>query len=1112
MMTYIHNIPLKYKFLMLVAFATVGALFIGAFSSQTLKENLLQDRFLEIKKLVEVATDVVEIYHAREKQGLLSKHEAQRRAMETLRKMRAGESQYYFIVDRDHRLVMPPENPELEGQDQRGNRDPNGKRLFVEMVDTVREQGAGRIAYEWPKPGAEKPQPKVSYVKGFTPWGWIIGTGIYIDDVDASYWKQLFHMTWIGALVLALVSIPSFLISKSLLSRFQDVLSLTHRLAAGDLSKELHMPGRDELGEMARSLNETVVGMRRSLEEMQRVAEQDRSKSRELQKAHQSLRQRADALHESERRLATLMANLPGMAYRCRNDRDWTMEFVSDGVCDLTDYRPEDLVENRKVSYGDIMYPDDREHVWIQVQAALRDQKPFNIKYRIQTVSREIRWVWEQGRGIFTPDAELLALEGFITDITDAKRAEQALRESEEKYRRVVDNANEAIFVLQDGMFKFFNPKSMEILGYSKEALNRKPFTEFIHSDDRTRAVERYLKRLAGDDVPNVDTFRITDNVGHVKWVEMKPVVINWQNSPGTLNFLSDITERKQIELALSKLSSAVEQSGSSVVITDKNDVIEYVNPRFTEVNEYAVEEAIGQTPAMLRSQETSVSVYRELWETILSGHTWHGELRNRRKGGALYWSLMSISPIENERGEITHFVGVGEDVTVLKETQEEIVKLAFYDPLTGLENRRLFRDRLEQAIKGAHRSGKSVALLYLDLDQFKRVNDTLGHDAGDALLIKVADRLRACVRQEDTVARIGGDEFTLVLSEVEGTVGASTVARKILQVLGQPNKLSAQEVVVTTSIGITLAPDDGVDAEVLMKNADLAMYRAKEQGRNNYQFFTDEMNKEVSERLLLENELRGALMREEFVLYFQPMVSLDDQQVIGMEALLRWQHPLRGVILPNDFIRVAEETGLIVPLGEWVLRNACRQARALQKNGLLPGRVAINLSVRQFREPKLLDTIREALAETGLEPCWLELEITESMIMENLEEGIEILNRFKALGLSVSIDDFGTGYSSLSYLRRLPVDNLKVDSSFVQDIPRDINDVEITAAVIAMAHKLQLKVVAEGVESFEQLDFLRQNRCEYGQGYLFSRPLPPHELTPLLAKIPEKKGIPPPS
>jgi diguanylate cyclase (GGDEF)-like protein/PAS domain S-box-containing protein len=466
-------------------------------------------------------------------------------------------------------------------------------------------------------------------------------------------------------------------------------------------------------------------------------------------------------------------------------------------------------------------------------------------------------------------------------------------------------------------------------------------------------------------------------------------------------------------------------------------------------------------------------------------------EARYQRRDGSMLWTNRHMVVQRDPEGAPILTIVQIADITEMKESRERMEKLAFYDTLTDLANRRLFNDRLEQAVKHAVRTGEPAALMYLDLDNFKRVNDTLGHEAGDELLRAVAERVRACVRDEDTVGRPGGDEFTILLNQVRGARGAGRVARKILASLDAPIRVGSHELRVTTSIGITLAPDDGRDPQTLMKNADLAMYRAKERGRDTHQFFSDDMNTRAMERLVLENELRVALRSDQFALYYQPKVQLDTGRVVGLEALVRWHHPERGLLPPDTFIQVAEESGLIVGLGEWSLREACRQLSILHELDGEPVHVAVNLSARQFADPGLRKLVNRALTESSLAPRWLELEITETMLMEDIEEAILTLDALQDLGVALAIDDFGTGYSSLNYLKRLPIDHVKVDRSFVSDIPRNADDMAITAAVIAMAHQLNLSVVAEGVETREQMAFLCEHRCEFGQGYLFGPPLP---------------------
>lgn len=424
--------------------------------------------------------------------------------------------------------------------------------------------------------------------------------------------------------------------------------------------------------------------------------------------------------------------------------------------------------------------------------------------------------------------------------------------------------------------------------------------------------------------------------------------------------------------------------------------------------------------------------------------------------------------------------------------------ELAYVDSLTGLANRVLFRDRLEQVLKSLQRSGSSAALLYLDLDDFKRINDSMGHDVGDALLMKVAESLRQCVRHQDTVARMGGDEFVILLTDIDGMSGASAVARKIMDTMAQPVQLLKNEILITPSIGITLAPADSLNADILLKNADMAMYKAKESGRNNYQFFTEEMNAQIVDHLMIENDLRIAISNDDLYIKYQPKCDIKTRELIGVEALVRWNHPVKGELSPEYFIPIAETAGLMVRLGEWVLRMACKEVKQLKQQGLEDIELAVNLSIRQFRDPYLIETIQNILAETSFKAVDLELEITETTLMKQLDHAVDLLDQIKALGISVTIDDFGTGYSSLNYLKRLPIDSLKIDKAFIQEIPDDKDDMEISAAVIAMAHKMGLKVVAEGVATDAQWDFLEQNNCDIAQGYLLGEPMATSEILKL--------------
>ncbi|MDP2140409.1 MAG: EAL domain-containing protein [Gammaproteobacteria bacterium] len=563
-----------------------------------------------------------------------------------------------------------------------------------------------------------------------------------------------------------------------------------------------------------------------------------------------------------------------------------------------------------------------------------------------------------------------------------------------------------------------------------------------------------------------------------------------------------DVTEQRFVERSMKTLSSAVEQSQSAVLITDRLGIIEYVNPRYSQITGYTKDEVIGQQAEQLYAAHITDDENRTLQDCLLNGVAWQASLSSIRKNGEKFWQSVSASPILDDTGRLGHIVFGIEDISAQRETHAQMEKLAFYDPLTGLENRRLFKDRLDQCLKHVRRNKTMVALLFLDLDQFKRINDTLGHDAGDELLCTVARRIKNCVREEDIVARLGGDEFTILLPNLKDARSAAHVAGKILKAINKPIQLSSQEVIVSGSIGITLAPDDSMNASVLMRNADLAMYRAKDHGRNNFQFFTDDMNIESVARMSLENELRLAVSNQHFVVYFQPQIDLIRNTVCGFEALVRWQHAEVDMIPPDRFIPVAEETGLIVELGAIVLRKACQQIKQLQLQGFSNQTVAVNLSARQFRDDNLINLVKVILRETDLEAKWLELEITESMLMDNIDQAIGILQQLKELGLTISIDDFGTGYSSLNYLTRLPIDKLKVDRSFVCNLPDDKSHMAITTAIIAMAQKLGMQVIAEGVETTQQVDFLRLHQCNVLQGYLFCAPVSSHDLISHITRL----------
>ena len=567
--------------------------------------------------------------------------------------------------------------------------------------------------------------------------------------------------------------------------------------------------------------------------------------------------------------------------------------------------------------------------------------------------------------------------------------------------------------------------------------------------------------------------------------------------------------ERARNEQTLRQLSLAVEQSPNSIVITDLKARIEYANRAFFDVTGYTPEEALGQNPAILQSGKTPSSVYQQMWEHLTLGHAWQGEFVNRRKDGTEYIESVRISPIKQPSGEITHYLAIKEDITQRKEAEKQIHRLAYFDTLTGLPNRQLLTDRFGQALSMARRQGTALTLMFIDLDHFKHVNDTLGHPAGDQLLIETTRRLSDSLRAEDTLSRQGGDEFVLLLPNC-GPVQAAQVAEKLMASHAESVRIEGHDVTVTLSIGIALYPNDGADFNSLSKAADVAMYRAKEEGRNAYRFFTTDMQVRSSRTLTLESHLRRALEKKELQLVYQPQVSLADGQLVGVEALVRWQHPTLGVVSPGEFIPMAEGNGLILPIGEWVLRTAVQQAKTWMDQGMGKLVMAVNLSAVQFRHAGLSLLVDQVLHEYNLPPECLELELTESVAMSDPLGAVVAMDEISALGVRMAIDDFGTGYSSLSYLKRFKAAKLKIDKSFVQDITTDPDDKAIASAIIGLASSLGLRTIAEGVETPGQLAWLRMQGCDEAQGYLFSPPLSAEALVQWTLSQGMVSGLPP--
>ncbi|WP_016954791.1 EAL domain-containing protein [Catenovulum agarivorans] len=554
------------------------------------------------------------------------------------------------------------------------------------------------------------------------------------------------------------------------------------------------------------------------------------------------------------------------------------------------------------------------------------------------------------------------------------------------------------------------------------------------------------------------------------------------------------IKEKEVAELAAVKLSNAVKHSETAIAITNDKFEIEFVNPKFVEMCGREEDELIGHHLKIVFDQHMAWML-DAAFEQLQLGHAWKGELLMVHSNATEIWVSQTFSPMTEDVNGGKHFVSATQDISMMKDNQREMEKLAYHDPLTDLYNRTFFKAQLTKSLEMTKRGHFAFALFYFDLDQFKRVNDTLGHEAGDELLIEIARRLVRRLRAEDTIARLGGDEFAVILSGVATVERASAMATDIQNVIREPVQLSGAEVLVSASIGITMSPKDAMSIETLLRNADLAMYRAKAAGRSTHYFFTDDLDKAVQESLLIESELRVALREFQFQLFYQPQIDLKTGKLFGFEALIRWNHPERGMVSPAIFIPVAEQSGLIVEMGEWVLAEASMFIARLNQKYNENYTVAVNLSARQFKDKSVAKVIKGSIINARIKPEWLDIEITESMLMGDINEALHQLDDIKALGVQMSIDDFGTGYSSLSYLKKFPVDTLKVDRAFIKDIPDDTDDMAISDAIIAMAHKLNMKVIAEGVETAEHVQFLIQNHCQIGQGYLFSQPIDEESL-----------------
>jgi len=822
----------------------------------------------------------------------------------------------------------------------------------------------------------------------------------------------------------------------------------------------------------------------------------------ELDAQREALTRTQSALHHCERRFFHEQQTGPVLGLTLNQDTT-----VADVSAEAAVFLGEDAEQLLGRRFASFIVPDERERCCQAVRAALEDDLPHAADLVLQRSDGALFDVRMDCQKLPSP-GKPVRLRISLVDISELKRLQNELSAfrdtrkqlntipNEDWLHGVIDQSLAGIYLIQEGHFAYANQGFADIFGYpsATEIIGKLAITELIVPEDRARVQENIRRRAEGE-VPEMRyTFNGLRKDGSRIVVEVHGRRMIFEGRPAVIGVILDVTERKQAEQQL-RIAATAFQSQEGMFVTDANQVILRTNSAFSAITGFSVDQVVGHPPSLFHSDQQNAGSYAAMWEKVTTTGSWQGEIMDRRANNELYPAWLSITAVRDAEDRITNYVATLTDITERKKAEAEIEYLAFYDQLTRLPNRRLLLDRLQQSLASSVRSGAQGALLYIDLDNFKDLNDTLGHEQGDLLLQMVAERLRSCSRIGDTVARVGGDEFVVVIEGLdentqEAAAQSKEIGEKILATLSRPYPLGDLVHHSTPSIGVTLFKDQQNSIKELLKRADLAMYKAKSAGRNALRFYDPAMQDAVTERTKTENDLRLGLRAGHFLLHYQPQVNLQGQ-LIGAEALVRWQHPLRGLVSPAEFIPVAEACGLILQIGNWVLRTSCQQlvAWAMQPR-LAHLSIAVNVSARQFHHPEFVNQVLAVLSETGANPRQLKLELTESLLLDNVEDMIEKMVALRHTGVGFSLDDFGTGYSSLSYLKRLPLDQLKIDKSFVNDILTSNSDAAITSTIIALAKNLGLSVIAEGVETQEQHTALARQGCHAYQGYFFGRPV----------------------
>ncbi len=947
-------------------------------------------------------------------------------------------------------------------------RDPSVVRIEVRGV--AGSAGAGLIDARAPaRPLGRVLRAERRIVVRGQPIGQVI---IEMDDLQSE--QGLRHKQRNYALVLALQVVLSLALIVTFLRRrlhrpMRALSAFSDRLSRGDFDTPLELDAKGELARLGRQMERMRTAIRTLFVDIARREEQFR----------------------------TIVNQVPGAVFRAHPGG--AIEFVSDAIEDISGYPAAKLMRGSTEDWSNIVCPEDRRLQRRVTREAINAGRSYEIEYRIVDAHGLERWVMESGQPQGSPGDADFRVDGIISDISERKHNEMRIEALLVEQGAILDNVMFGVVFTRERRIVSTNRRAEDLFGYPDGSLVGQPASRlFASQDEHARAEDVFFPILArGADARHERQMRRRD--GSLIWCLVSgSSLVPGQPAAGNVWVFADISERKEAEEELRLSATVIAHIADGVMVTDTAGTIVTVNPAFTAITGYAEAEAIGQSWTMTRSSRHDDGFYEEIARELEAGGFWRGEVWSCRKNGDVFLEWLTVSAVHGSgsagAGAPTHYVGVFSDITRLKESQEQLDFLAHHDPLTGLPNRLLFQDRLLHAIGRAARESQQLAVMFIDLDRFKNVNDTLGHQTGDRLLKEVASALSGRLREGDTLARLGGDEFVVLLEHVDGQYGATQVAQKMVALFEQPFLVSGHELFVTGSIGVALYPQDALDANLLIRHADVAMYQAKARGRNGYQFYSPAMDGEGVERLRMEALLRRAIERQEIFLHYQPQVEIDSGRLIGVEALVRWRHPELGLVSPARFIPMAEDTGFINQLGEWVLIEACHQMARWDAAGLQVPKMAVNLSVRQVERGAMTPLVARALATTGLAPRRLQLEVTESVIM-NTGDAAAFIGELHGLGVGLAIDDFGTGYSSLAYLKQLPVDVLKIDRSFIKDIPADADDEAIAIAIIQLGKSMNLSVIAEGVENEQQAAFLLRHGCNRAQGFLYGRPLGPEAL-----------------